>query len=185
LAREYGLDPLRPILVVVGGSLGAGKFNEVIAATKSNLLGIGVQIIHIVGKRNELPTSLPGYIPLTYLSNESMPKLYQGADLLITRAGAGTCMELAALGAFAILVPLAIGNGEQSQNAKFLVDAGAGIMIENGALTAQLLLENFETWISAAAAMRSDQKKISVSLHAAEIISDRLISTLDALGNRL
>jgi UDP-N-acetylglucosamine--N-acetylmuramyl-(pentapeptide) pyrophosphoryl-undecaprenol N-acetylglucosamine transferase len=68
-----------------------------------------------------------------------MDLAYAAADLAVTRAGAMTCGELAAVGLPAIYVPLPIGNGEQRRNALPVVDAGGGILIADEDLDAEWL----------------------------------------------
>jgi UDP-N-acetylglucosamine--N-acetylmuramyl-(pentapeptide) pyrophosphoryl-undecaprenol N-acetylglucosamine transferase len=69
-----------------------------------------------------------------------MDLAYSAADLAITRAGAMTCAELAAVGLAAVYVPLPIGNGEQRLNASVVVQAGGGLMVDNDQFTSQWLL---------------------------------------------
>ena len=60
---------------------------------------------------------------------------YAAADLALVRGGAMTCAETAALGVPAIYVPLPYGNGEQRRNALPVVEAGGGILVDDGDLT--------------------------------------------------
>ena len=137
-AREhFGLEPDGPVLFVFGGSQGARHLNEVVAAAVPQLCRNGVQILHAVGGRNELPTALPSYHPVSYI--ERMDLAYAAADVVLCRAGAMTCADVAAVGVPAIFVPLPVGNGEQALNAQALVDAGAAIMIPDRELTTSLL----------------------------------------------
>lgn len=69
-----------------------------------------------------------------------MDLAYLAADIVIARSGAGTCAEIAATGIPALLVPLPIGNGEQSKNAAQLLNRGNVQMIENEKLTPALLI---------------------------------------------
>ena len=61
------------------------------------------------------------------------------ADVAVTRAGAMTCAELAAVGLPAVYVPLPIGNGEQRVNAVPVVEAGGGLLVDDGEITAEWL----------------------------------------------
>jgi UDP-N-acetylglucosamine--N-acetylmuramyl-(pentapeptide) pyrophosphoryl-undecaprenol N-acetylglucosamine transferase len=65
-----------------------------------------------------------------------MDLAYAAADLALCRAGAMTCAELAAVGLPAVYVPLPIGNGEQALNARPLVDAGGGLLVQDADLDA-------------------------------------------------
>jgi hypothetical protein len=67
---------------------------------------------------------------------DRMDLAYAAADLAVCRAGAMTCAELSAVGLPAVYVPLPIGNGEQALNARPVVDAGGGLLVEDAAFDA-------------------------------------------------
>lgn len=139
-AREYfEIESDGPVLFAFGGSQGARHLNEVLDAAIPELCRNGIQILHALGGRNQLPAASECYHPFTYI--ERMDLAYAAADVVLCRAGAMTCAEVAAVGAPAIFVPLPVGNGEQALNAQALVDAGAAIMIPDRALNASLLIE--------------------------------------------
>jgi UDP-N-acetylglucosamine--N-acetylmuramyl-(pentapeptide) pyrophosphoryl-undecaprenol N-acetylglucosamine transferase len=71
-----------------------------------------------------------------------MARAYLAADLIIARSGAITCSEVRALGKFAIFVPLAIGNGEQSVNALELVSQGNAVLVDQKSFNSNWLLDN-------------------------------------------
>jgi undecaprenyldiphospho-muramoylpentapeptide beta-N-acetylglucosaminyltransferase len=132
-AAALGLDPRRPIVVVTGGSLGAQQLNRTTAALAPTLVREGIQILHLtgVGKTDDARDGigLGGYHVREYL--DRMDLAYGVADLLISRAGAGTVSEIAAVGVASVLVPLPIGNGEQGLNARPLVEAGGALVVDN------------------------------------------------------
>jgi UDP-N-acetylglucosamine--N-acetylmuramyl-(pentapeptide) pyrophosphoryl-undecaprenol N-acetylglucosamine transferase len=140
----FGLDPHRPTLLVFGGSQGARRLNEVMAASASMLLAAGVQVLHAIGPNNKLwvetPAGAPPYLTVPYL--ERMDLAYAAADLTLCRAGAMTCAELAAVGLPAVYVPLPIGNGEQRLNAMPVVRAGGGLLVDDADLTTSWLREH-------------------------------------------
>lgn len=133
----FGLSPEAPVLLVFGGSQGALRLNQVVEGALPSLRAAGVEVLHAVGPRNDVPLAAPGYVPLAYL--DRMDLAYAAADIALTRAGAMTCAELAAVGLPAIYVPLPIGNGEQRVNALPVVDAGGGLLVDDGAITAEWL----------------------------------------------
>ena len=145
-ARAYfGLDPNLPTLLVSGGSQGARRLNEVVQAVAPRLQRSGIQILHAVGPKNELPPadSMPGmppYNPVPYI--DRMDLAYAAADMMLCRAGAMTVAELSAVGLPAAYVPLPIGNGEQRLNAQPLVKAGGGLLVDDAELTADWVLGN-------------------------------------------
>ena len=63
-----------------------------------------------------------------------MDLAYAAADLTVCRAGANSVTEVAAVGLPAVFVPLPIGNGEQARNARPVVDAGGGLLVDDAAL---------------------------------------------------
>lgn len=143
---HFGLDPQRVTLLVFGGSLGARRLNEVVTGAAADLRAAGIQVLHAVGESaaGVVPVGQDevAYVTLPYI--DRMDLAYAAADLAITRAGAMTCAELAAVGLPAVYVPLPIGNGEQRLNAAPVVAAGGGMLIEDadftpGALRAQVL----------------------------------------------
>jgi UDP-N-acetylglucosamine--N-acetylmuramyl-(pentapeptide) pyrophosphoryl-undecaprenol N-acetylglucosamine transferase len=135
-AREFfGLDADRPTLLVTGGSQGARHLNESVSAAADALGRAGVQVLHVVGPQGSatpVPTGVP-YVVEPFVSR--MDLAYAAADLVICRAGASSVTEAAAVGLPAVFVPLPIGNGEQAHNARPVVEAGGGLMVDNAALT--------------------------------------------------
>jgi len=135
----FGLDPNRQTLLVFGGSQGAARLNSVVQAAVPRLTEAGLQVLHAYGSRNEAPPDADGYVAVPYI--DRMDLAYAAADLAVTRAGAMTCAELAAVGLPAIYVPLPIGNGEQRRNALPVVNAGGGLLIDDSAVSAEWLTE--------------------------------------------
>jgi UDP-N-acetylglucosamine:LPS N-acetylglucosamine transferase len=135
--RQLGLDPVKPTLLVAGGSLGALNLNQAAAAVASELIGAGAQVLHLTGRGKSQAVRLglgslnasqtASYHIMEYL--ESMELALAAADLALQRAGAATVAELACAGLPAVLVPLRIGNGEQRHNAAGLVKAGAAVLV--------------------------------------------------------
>ena len=134
-ALEYfGLDPKKPVLLVTGGSQGAMRINETVWESAALILGAGWQLLHITGARwDRLDSELSGYTLMQYC--DRMDLAIAAADLAIARGGSATVSEFSALGVAAVYVPLAIGNGEQAQNAKEQVDAGGAMLIDNAGFT--------------------------------------------------
>lgn len=135
-AREFfALEPDRPTLLVTGGSQGARRLNESVSAASGALGAAGVQVLHVVGPQGSAtpePTGVP-YVVEPFVSR--MDLAYAAADLVICRSGASSLTEAAALGLPAVFVPLPIGNGEQLTNARHVVEAGGGLLVDNSALT--------------------------------------------------
>jgi UDP-N-acetylglucosamine--N-acetylmuramyl-(pentapeptide) pyrophosphoryl-undecaprenol N-acetylglucosamine transferase len=138
-ARTYlGLDEDAPTLLVFGGSQGAARLNAAVSAAAPDLVRAGIQVLHAVGRDNplpDLPATSPPYVAISYLDRIDLA--YAAADLALCRAGAMTCAELAAVGLPAIYVPFPSGNGEQRLNARPVVNAGGGVLVEDAELTAE------------------------------------------------
>ena len=135
----FGLDDQRPTLLVTGGSQGARRLNQAVASAQPALAAAGIQVVHVAGPQGEVAVSPgpddPPYVVLPYV--DRMDLAYAAADLVLCRAGANTVTEVAAVGLPAVFVPLPIGNGEQALNARPVVDAGGGLLVDDSALTAE------------------------------------------------
>ena len=131
----FGLDPDRPTLVVTGGSQGARNVNTAISGAARALGEAGVQILHVVGPKNDVvpQDGVPTYLPVGYV--DRMDYALAAADLMVCRAGASSVTEAAAVGLPAIFVPLPIGNGEQPLNARPVVAAGGALLVEDAEFT--------------------------------------------------
>ena len=134
---HFGLTGEAPVLLVFGGSQGAMRLNSVVAGALPALRSQGIDVLHAFGSRNDPPAPIDGYVPVPFI--ERMDLAYAAADLALTRAGAMTCAELAAVGLPAVYVPLPIGNGEQRINALPVVEAGGGLLVDDAQITAEWL----------------------------------------------
>lgn len=126
--KHFGLDPDKVTLLVTGGSLGAKRINETIWKSRKQLYLAGVQVLHIVGNRSDMePLNENNYFRIKYC--DRMDLAIASADLAVSRSGAATVCEFAAFGLPSVLVPYAVGNGEQSLNAQSLVNAGGAVRV--------------------------------------------------------
>lgn len=132
----FGLDPHKKTILVLGGSLGAKTLNESVVAYL-NELNEEVQVIWQCGSfyveklREELTGQLPDNIKmLAFL--QRMDYAYAAADLIISRAGAGTISELCVVGKPVILVPSPnVAEDHQTKNAMALVNKGAALLVKD------------------------------------------------------
>jgi UDP-N-acetylglucosamine--N-acetylmuramyl-(pentapeptide) pyrophosphoryl-undecaprenol N-acetylglucosamine transferase len=133
----FGLEPGLPTLLVTGGSQGARRLNQSVAAAAPAFAEAGVQVLHVVGPKGEAaPEVAPGgppYVMVPFVSR--MDLAYAAADAVLCRAGSNTVTEVSGVGLPAVYVPLPIGNGEQALNARPVVDAGGGLLVADRALT--------------------------------------------------
>ena len=128
-------------LLVIGGSLGAQALNETVPLGLAMLpVEARPQVVHQAGEKH-LDALTANYTAVGVSAHcvsfiEDMAGAYEWADLVICRAGALTIAELAAAGAASILVPFPHAvDDHQTANARFLVDAGAAVLLPQGELT--------------------------------------------------
>jgi UDP-N-acetylglucosamine--N-acetylmuramyl-(pentapeptide) pyrophosphoryl-undecaprenol N-acetylglucosamine transferase len=133
----FGLGSDAPTLLVTGGSQGARRLNQAVAAAQPALAAAGVQVLHVAGPSGEASVQVrpgdPAYVVVPYV--DRMDLAYAAADLVVCRSGANTVTEVTAVGLPAVFVPLPIGNGEQALNARPVVDAGGALLVADAALT--------------------------------------------------
>ncbi len=172
--EKWSLSKDKPTILVFGGSQGSRHINEAILQSLSAFTERGVQVVHSVGRSNALPTSTENYLPLSYI--DDMSSAYHAADLVIARSGALTCAELAAVGKFAILIPLPIGNGEQSANAFDLQSVGAAELVADNKFNADWLISNWdEIWRKASSFKPVNRSEFSAS----EFIGKKIIECVE------
>jgi UDP-N-acetylmuramate--alanine ligase len=103
------------------------------------VLATGAQVLHLTGrgKADEVRQALEGVSgAVRWQVREYLDEMHLAlglADLVVCRAGAGMVSELAALGLPAVYVPLPVGNGEQRRNARDVVAAGGGLLVDDSA----------------------------------------------------
>ena len=150
----------RPLhLLVLGGSLGAKKLNEIIPLAASNCeFHSDLDIRHQTGKRwsEECKKNYNGATKNTgkmfnslsvdaYI--DDMAEAYQWADVVICRAGAMTVWEVATVGVAALFIPFPHAiDDHQSANAQWLVNNNAGLVIQEKELTAKALTSIIDDW---------------------------------------
>ncbi len=137
-----GMSGGAPVIAIFFGSQGSVALNKVIAESLPIFEKTGAQILHAVGKSNQLPKARPSYKPVSYI--EDMAGLYLAADLIIARSGAVTCSEVNALGKYALFIPLPIGNGEQKVNARLVTKQSRGEAIDQNEFTPQWIEKHLD-----------------------------------------
>jgi len=132
-AASFGLDPSRPVLLAMGGSQGARRLNELVAASLPDFVRRGVQVLHISGPLDHeavLPRyeETPDAGTLLEFCHE-MERAYAAADLVVCRAGASTLCELAFFEKPAVLVPYPFAaDDHQTLNAELFSRPGAALL---------------------------------------------------------
>ncbi len=131
----YGLRDDLPVLLVTGGSQGAASINRAVLGAAPALARGDVQVLHVTGPAHETAapdTGVP-YVVLGYV--ERMDLAYSAADAVLCRSGSNTVTEVSGVGLPAVFVPLPIGNGEQALNARAVIEAGGGLLVDDADLT--------------------------------------------------
>ena len=132
----YGLGEDLPVLLVTGGSQGAASINRAVLGAASAFAAANVQVLHVTGPAHEAPAPETGvpYVVLGYV--DRMDLAYSAADAVLCRSGSNTVTEVSGVGLPAVFVPLPFGNGEQALNARAVIDAGGGLLVDDDDLTA-------------------------------------------------
>lgn len=138
-----GFSANKPVIMVIGGSLGAANVNKAVREALPRLLE-DYQVVHLCGKDkvDNLLLNTPGYKQFEYIKTE-LKDLFAMADLVISRAGANAICELLALKKPNILIPLpaASSRGDQLLNARSFESQGFSIVIDEEDLTTELLVD--------------------------------------------
>jgi len=150
--RLFNINMERPVILILGGSQGATRINDLII----NILPEWLQefdLIHQVGRENEenikkevelllSPELRKHYRIFGFLDEDYLKHALKIAHLIIARAGSGTIFEIAAAGKASILIPLPeAAQNHQLKNASILAKNKAAIMIEQANSTPHFLLE--------------------------------------------
>jgi len=170
-----------PVLLVTGGSQGARRVNAAVTGAAGALADAGVQVLHVAGPKQaeQVTADLGPAAPSTHhvlAYVDGMDLAYAAADLALCRAGAMTCAELAAVGLPAVYVPLPIGNGEQALNARPVVDAGGGLLVDDAALDPDWVRQHVVPLLQDPPALQAMGRKAAVLGHRdADVALARLV----------
>jgi len=139
--QQLQLDPHRLTILVMGGSQGAHAINEAVACTLPRRRGWtdSVQFLHLSGAQDEAflreAYSAHGFTARVMSFCDRMELAYSAADLVVSRAGAGTLAEIATFGLPSILIPYPFAaDDHQAHNARVFERVGAARMIRQSAL---------------------------------------------------
>ena len=136
--KEWGIHPDKPLIVVTGGGLGARRLNDTVATSLKKLQRFGsVVLVAGAGQYDELRSLLPPdsdrFQLYPFVTN--MHSLLGAADVVVTRAGATTILELAALMKPTILIPnAALTGGHQLKNAAVYEDSKAAVVLHEDSM---------------------------------------------------
>lgn len=175
------LSSNKPVILVIGGSLGSVIINTAIRAILTTLLR-DFQVIHICGKSNldESLIGVQGYVQYEYV-DAPLKHLYAAADLIISRAGANSICEILALRKPNLLIPLsaAASRGDQILNARSFSKQGFSCLLEEENLTDNSLYDCItETY--------KRRKSYIQKMEQSSLVNavDTIITMIDTLANR-
>jgi len=159
-AAEYSkLTREKPVILILGGSQGAQRINNVILEILPALLA-DFEIIHQCGEKNFKQVSVEAKIMINknmekyyhlvpFLKEEELKNIYAASQIIVSRAGASSIFEIAALGKPSILIPLTeAAQNHQFKNAYAFAENGASMVIEELNLTPRFFLEKLKFLIS-------------------------------------
>ncbi|MCB9759213.1 MAG: undecaprenyldiphospho-muramoylpentapeptide beta-N-acetylglucosaminyltransferase [Alphaproteobacteria bacterium] len=180
---HYGLSADQPVLLLVGGSLGAATLNA-IALAAARMTPRAWQLLWITGPRYheqamaDLGDVPPGVAVVHY--EDQMGRAYAAADLVVARAGSSTLAELTALGKPAVLVPSPnVTDNHQEANARGLEQEGAARVIVEKNLDIPAALDRIDALLKDADALAAmseasrRQGKLDVAERVADLIEGR------------
>jgi UDP-N-acetylglucosamine--N-acetylmuramyl-(pentapeptide) pyrophosphoryl-undecaprenol N-acetylglucosamine transferase len=182
---SFGIAEGETMLLVFGGSLGARHVNDAIAAMKGELLArSGLRIVHSCGK--ELFDEVVSELSLTeaeatrwqvmpYINN--MGEALAAADVVVSRAGASSIAEIAALSVPSVLVPYPLATADhQTTNARYLTDAGGAILVPDDELDTPAFRDAVLGLVDDAGRRRQMREALLAmeQAHAAEALADEV-----------
>ena len=182
-AAAFGLNPSKPTVLLIGGSLGARTLNESVIRNLSRIAASSVQFIWQTGSyyKKEIeqmldvkgkPTNL---VATDFISR--MDQAYCLADLVISRAGAGSISELCLLGKPSILVPSPnVAEDHQTHNAMALVNKHAALFVRDADAPEQLIPLALETVVDTEKLKTLGENAAAMALRdSARIIAEEVI----------
>ena len=170
-AAFFGLSPEKKTLLVVGGSLGARTINRSIENGLDKILSSGVQLIWQTGRyyHEEALKRLKAYHGMPVWCSDFISRMdyaYSAADLVISRAGAGTISELCLLKKPVVLVPSPnVAEDHQTKNALALVNREAALMVTDQEAPQQLVDKALATLADDALLANLSQNIVKLAYH--------------------
>ncbi|MDI6591419.1 MAG: undecaprenyldiphospho-muramoylpentapeptide beta-N-acetylglucosaminyltransferase [Patescibacteria group bacterium] len=151
----FKLTNEKPIILILGGSQGAQRINDIILQILPDIL-TNFELIHQCGEKNFKEVRAESKVVITkdlekyyhlfpFLKEPEIKQAYAAADLIVSRAGSGSIFEIAAWGKPSILIPLPeAAQNHQVKNAYAYAQSGASIVIEEKNLTPHFFLEKLK-----------------------------------------
>lgn len=158
--KKLGLNRNKKVLLLMGGSLGAKRLNDVLSQSLDVLIK-DYEIIHLTGKGKSEIAKRDGYYPIEY-TNE-IGDLFAVSDVVVSRAGAGAICELTYIKKPLLLIPLSksVSRGDQIDNAKYAQNFGARVLYEENLNKDAFINEIYRTTVPTCPVSLAGNKKIA------------------------
>ena len=178
--REFcGFDNEKPVILVMGGSLGSQAINAAVRGSLDALLE-DFNICHLCGKGGKAPGSKKGYCQFEYVS-EQLPDIIAMSDIAVSRSGATALFEFLALKKPNLLIPLgsAASRGDQILNAQSFEKLGYSRVLLQDDVTGASLVENIRL-------LYKEKEKYQKAMSSAQSgkASDNVINIIEQLTGR-
>ena len=185
-----GLSPSRPLVLVMGGSQGASGINDLLLQALPHLLKAApdLQFLHLTGA-NDAPKVQAGYdahqakaVVRPFLTE--MELALGAANVAVSRAGASSLAELAAMQLPSVLIPYpTAADNHQFHNARAFVETGAALLLEQKSATGEALADRILSLIGNKSAHAEMCRALERWHHAnaAELIAERMIALMEAM----
>lgn len=174
--------PSKPVLLVLGGSLGAHQLNELVVNNLDWLTG-RFTVVHQCGAKDAdfVPVRTESYLPYPFIY-EQMPDVIACADIVLSRAGANTIWESSVLGKPSVLVPLCGSGtrGDQLDNARFFEESGAAFVLSGDSASSSNLRAALEKLLDNNTRRLMAEKSLALSAgkKPARLIADIIFDSI-------
>ena len=160
--KKYDFDSQKPILLVLGGSLGSQRINALIASRLDSMVSQNIQIIWQCGAlyyERYKHLAQDGIVEIKAYIND-MATAFSAADVIVSRAGASSVSELCLVGKPVLFIPSPnVAENHQYKNAKALVDKNAACVLEESQLE-----KDFDTVLETLFKDKNQQKQLSENI---------------------
>ncbi len=187
----FKLTGEKPLILILGGSLGSQRINDVIMSILTEMLQ-NFEIVHQVGQKNfknvedEVKALLQeklqkNYHPVPFLNEEEMKHALAAAHLIVSRAGSGSIFEISSAKKPSVLIPLPeAAQNHQLKNAYVYAESGAALVIEEVNLTPHFFLERLKYLFYESGELKNmaESAKYFAKPEAAKIIARYLVEYL-------
>ncbi|MBR0272783.1 MAG: undecaprenyldiphospho-muramoylpentapeptide beta-N-acetylglucosaminyltransferase [Bacteroidaceae bacterium] len=184
---QLGFNPIRPVVLIIGGSLGARTINDSVMDNLQQITNSKVQFIWQTGgyyfeniKRQLTEKGCPANLKVTDFI-QHMDEAYRAADLVISRAGASSISELCLLGKASILVPSPnVAEDHQTHNAMALVNKDAALIVRDAEAREKLIPLALTMASDDAALSRLGSNALAMGLkNSAQVIAEEVIKLIE------